>query len=373
MIASSDVLALYRELAVPDADDGDSLTLSAVRVEGLESLRIAKDGRGSPAVLVTQTDSGPSRPPLALRHLNVIFDVPCRIVSSDGEDSGIFIVLRCINATRELEEYFLVVTVAALQSREPELSSSAINEVIAHLTELFRSLSKRSPLSIRGLWGELLVIASSTDPQRLISAWHTKPNDLHDFNDGLTRIEVKTAARERKHRFSAEQLAEPPTKLYVLSLIVEESPQGLRIPSLRDLICERVSWDAELVQKLDLMIAESVGDRISSVRDHSFDEARALESIRFYDSDDLPKLTPPFPDGISRVEFDVDLSHIQSLTVDELRRVTLPAAALPTGHPFLSKASAAKLAPKGVGSPRSRVSAAAQASGPQTPPDTGEI
>lgn len=310
--------------------DEAALTLSAVPLDSEGNLRIAKDSTGAPAVLITMHGAGMVRAPLRLRHLSVLFDTPCRITTPSGAaESGRFTVLRCIDGTPELDRYFLVVSVAALQTRGPRLSQSEINEVVNHLAELFRMVSAGTSNSVRGLWAELLVIAKSTDPERLIRAWHLSNNDLHDFNDGGSRLEVKAGAQSRRHRFSAQQLAYDGTPLYVVSVVAEQTTHGIGIGHLRDDICARVSWQADLVEKVDRGIADALGDRTTSVQDLVFDEVRGVDSMRFYSHDLIPRLEPPFHPAISHVEFDVDFSHVQDLDVKELPRDQLLLAAVP--------------------------------------------
>jgi hypothetical protein len=64
------------------------------------------------------------------------------------------------------------------------------------------------------------------------------------------------------------------------------------------------------------VIAGALGDGVISAADSLFDSTRALKSIRIYESDLVPRLDPPFPDGVTRVEFDVDLSRAEFLDVD---------------------------------------------------------
>ena len=47
-------------------------------------------------------------------------------------------------------------------------------------------------------------------------------------------------------------------------------------------------------------------------------ETKAYEDIRFFDSENLPKIEGNIPSGISSVEYDVDCSLAKCLDVDDL-------------------------------------------------------
>lgn len=327
------LISLFSSINPPDRRPDGALRLAARSVDGPGNLRIAKDADGLPAVLIPETDENATRPPIRLRNLNILFGAPCHIEIGSTFEFGHYTVIRCLDGSPEMTRYFLAVSIAALQANADDFTSTTVHDVVAHLTELFRLLANRPSRSIRGLWAELFIIARSRDPVALLKAWHSTNSDLHDFNDGSARLEVKGAARERRHRFSADQLTDPGVPLFIASLLVEQSPGGESISDLRTEICERIAWNADLVQKLDLMIAEALGDTVTTAaEDYRFDVVVAHNSLRFYVGASVPHLEPPFPKGISNVEFDVDLSDAPQLESTELDVTPVPliAAARPS-------------------------------------------
>lgn len=62
-----------------------------------------------------------------------------------------------------------------------------------------------------GLLGELIVIASAAEPQRMVESWHRRATATHDFSAPGERLEVKsTTGIERSHHFSEGQVRPTP-------------------------------------------------------------------------------------------------------------------------------------------------------------------
>lgn len=92
-------------------------------------------------------------------------------------------------------------------------SPSTLAQAIEAMGSLFESglvgtISRETEV---GLAGELLTIAQSSDPSRLIEMWHSGPEDLFDFSAQGERIDVKTTTgSERTHWFSSGQVRPVP-------------------------------------------------------------------------------------------------------------------------------------------------------------------
>lgn len=158
---------------------------------------------------------------------------------------------------------------------------------------------------------ELLVIRQASDPVALLHAWHISLEDKFDFNAGAQRVEVKrTSQRVRIHNFSLEQLM-PPTgcRVIVVSLFVEKAARGTSVESLKDEIRELAEARPDLQERLDPVVASTLGSTLRQSLTERFDRELPCESMLWFDGGAIPIIPTPLPWGISDVHFRADLSQ----------------------------------------------------------------
>ena len=155
-------------------------------------------------------------------------------------------------------------------------------------------------------------------PEILIKAWHNIPTAKYDFVMGRDKVEVKSTSSEiRKHHFSLDQLSPSQhSRVIIASAIVRESAQckeGLSVRDLYNKISNKInSIDAQM--HMMKVIAETIGTDIHRLNEIFFDYVEACDTLRFYDSKDIPGVdkTAVNP-GVSSVGFDSDLSSVIDL------------------------------------------------------------
>ena len=316
----SDIYSTFIDLPTPLAARGGEC-FSAAPVSGAVH-RIAKDPKGSPALLISTAPGHNRNARIRLEHLDVQHSVRCRITTESRDtEEGIFTVVRCHDADEELARYFLRAIDPVLRILGPTPSASAVSRVISGLVELFRALVQPPVKSVSGLWAELLLIRTSGEPPALLAAWHISPDDKYDFNAGSQRIEVKSSSqRERAHYFSLEQLT-PPTGcgLVIASLFVERAGAGTSLGELIDEIRVLVSARPELETRLDRVVASTLGSALRSSLSERFDRELAVESLQFYDQEVVPTIQIPLPWGVSEVHFKADLGQATPFTRQSLK------------------------------------------------------
>ena len=186
---------------------------------------------------------------------------------------------------------------------------------VEKLIELFSKFSKPPTKTVQGLWGELFVIAQSKNPAYLIQAWHNSAADKFDFNDGIDKIEVKSTSKTKRiHHFSIEQLnPNPNSDLIIISVFVVETGVGESIFDLVKQIDDRIQ-DDDLSFRMNQIIIQTLGREISKSFDMYFDFNLALDSIQFYESEDIPSIAiQNVPDEVINVHFDTDLTTVNSI------------------------------------------------------------
>lgn len=274
--------------------------------------RIAKDQQGLPALLLSTVPGGDRSARIRLEHLEVQHGVRCRITAASGEaEEAAFTVVRCRDAEGELMRYFLRVVAPILQVLGPAPSAAAVSRAVASFIELFRALEQPPVKSVRGLWSELLLMRMSRDPVLLLSAWHASPDDRYDFSAARERIEVKSSSqRERSHHFALEQLTPPVgCSVVIASVFIERAGGGTSlselIEELRSVVCE----SPELQERLDRVVAATLGRALRTSLAERFDVEVATSSMAFYSGEMVPTIPAPLPWGISDVHFKADLSE----------------------------------------------------------------
>ena len=306
-----DLVSSFDALQPPIGGSTVGAYFSAQTIPGFSQYRVAKDSDSKPALLIARALSTRPSTPIELQNLSVLHDVECRISKGTGEqEEGQFIVLRCKSDDPQLHRYFLRTCSAMIPALGNSAASRDVSNAIGRLVELFGALMLPPGKSVQGLWAELFLITRSSDAMALIKAWHVKADDLHDFNAGDYRIEVKSCASEvRKHHFTAQQLsAVPEARLLIASLFANRSPGGISLGELIESARSKAGDNFEAISHIDRIIAQSLGNSWHQAINDRFDAHLALESLKFYRSESIPAIRPPVPAGVSDVRFVSDLS-----------------------------------------------------------------
>ena len=319
----TEIARLFDSLPVPQPGSISSCSFTALPLAAGSGHKLGKDEGGGPCLLIatgtaTKTQS---RVPLVLENLAVLFDLLCQISSPIAPtQTGTFTVLKCVAADSAVRSYFLSLLpgISAAIGRTNERSKVAA--VIEDLVELFRALGAPPKNEIQGLWGELLGIHEARDPLTLASAWRCQSGDCYDFNIGAERIEVKTTSQSpRRHHFSLDQLCPPAgTRLIVASIVIQRSGAGLSVFDLMDTVRKKTPREPQLHLRMTRQLHDTLGDSWQSARNVRFDYEAAVESLRYYEGSQIPKISPPLPEGVSEVSFVVDFQGMTPLILKSL-------------------------------------------------------
>jgi hypothetical protein len=306
-----DFIQLFDRLPAPTTDVGMG-RFCALAIPGFPCCSVGKDVAGNPVLLVraaAESDRSPS--PRILEHFSVIHLGNCRIqLPRRGDEDQVLSVIRCTDADRTFQEYFLRSLYPIVAALPENPSRQQVSIAIDRLVDLFRQLTQSPRKTIAGLWAELFVIAHSTDPEALLTAWHAIPEEHFDFLDGIDRIEVKAACSAiRSHHFSLEQLRPPQgTRVLIASILLSPAEGGVSVAGLVDMIRTKLS-NPELLIRLDGAIAQMVGQDWRAINAARFGLEQAIQSVRFLDAASVPCVSLPLPAEVTSVHFRVDLMH----------------------------------------------------------------
>lgn len=315
-----DLLTAFRSLARPDIESGPN-TFSVLAIAGSPH-RIGKDGSGKPVLLIHTAAATGQTGPVVLRHIAVQHDVLCRIASNTGGSSheALMSIVRCASGEPTLREYFVRAVEIAIRLLGDSPSHAEVSRAIGSLTELFRAFEQPARRTVQGLWAELMVIALAESPSMLVAAWHGDPDEAFDFAAGPHRLEVKSfSGQARIHSFSLRQVR-PGTgvEAVIASIRAERSSGGTSIADLVVELAERGVAN-DMMEKVELVVAQSLGDVAGTGLSLTFDRERARTSLRFFDAHSVPSIDPVLPRGVINARFDSLLDEATALSLPGLR------------------------------------------------------
>lgn len=305
MTTASELVGLLEALESPDGE--------GFRVRTIPSAPGYAIGRGSDGIvaLLTPPDPKPD-PPTRLRTLTLEPRVRV-VVDTHGADR--------IEEYRGLVELrtpdpdivlpFLTVAAAVVRMVGQDPQPRAVSSAMMRLVKIFdRTEAARG--SVLGLFGELVVIATSLDPGQLVDAWHARIDDKFDFSDEGSRLEVKTTARGvRHHMFDLRQLQPPAgTDVRIASVMTTETNAGTSVSELIGRVEGLLAGNAERQVRLHQQVAATLGPDWLQHLGHRFDELQAAQSLLLFDPTDIPKVASP-PVGVISVSLTVDCSEVE--------------------------------------------------------------
>ncbi len=200
-----------------------------------------------------------------------------------------------------------------------------IRGYIESIESLFTDVVEILDDEVVGLFGELLLIYSSSNITRMLDFWHLPLNARFDFSSGEEKIEVKTTSNSvREHHVSLEQVQSSDLdKVLICSIMCRRVHHGEgNFKSINDLISE-ISYNLSglKLEKFNLVIGEICKnlDVSFKFRDFKFDVDYSINSMMFFDCDVLPKLdVGKLPDGVSHVKFTETLDPKFKLDLSKL-------------------------------------------------------
>ena len=203
---------------------------------------------------------------------------------------------------------------------ESAVSDDTLAMVVLSLEEYFRITPEKDTKKLQiGVWGELFCIDYLYNKgfSDIAKKYHNNFYFKHDIelSDSL-RMEVKsTVDPKRIHHFRHDQICRSDVTVIVCSIILEESQEGTTLLDM----CKRIM---SLIDDPDDRLNMEKIIRMCGLSDEkpgmAFSELKAEEEIRFYFAGSLPMIASPIPNGVTRVEYDVDCSFGEEIDIANL-------------------------------------------------------
>ena len=245
------------------------------------------------------------------------YNVECEIKRDNITTEELYTILECLSDNQEIQKMFLDVSNLIISKIGVTTSNNEIIEYIKLLKKLVEIRKNKSFRDVQGLWAELFVIAEYDNSENILKAWQSTGTERWDFYDSSTAIEVKSTQKTPIiHHFTHEQLYSKNDNIYVISLKLLRSENGL---SCNDLISKikQIVNDDQLKFKLDtISTLMKIPNQLDEIR---FDLKYAKENISIYNANDIPRVES-IKKGIKNLKYSVDMSHakISSIQVKEL-------------------------------------------------------
>ena len=242
-----------------------------------------------------------------------------RVLTKDSRDC-FFHIIKCKKQDIYSLQQFDIIFEYVFGKISTPLSDVQMGSLITSLEDYFKIIPDKDKTKIQtGVFGELFTV------------WHMYNNGFHEIVDKFhkdffskhdieisqqVRLEIKTTDGEKRiHHFKHNQINRKDINVYVVSVLLERSQEGLTLFDLfekvKELFCEPEYVFA--LEKLKRRCGVSEEDK-----GLSFAVQHAIQHIRFFDAKELPKLDCEIPGSVSAIEYDVDCSGAKSISFDEL-------------------------------------------------------
>ena len=314
-----DLKKIYDKLPLPQKPSSNSFSAKAIK--GFENHRIAKNFNDNPSLLIFISESNQNFfvANQNLFNINVTHNVKCEIETGNIVSQNYFSVVSYIGQNDDVKDVFLKTCQVLIKSLGQTPSNKRIKQTVDKFIELFKAIKEPPRKSIQGLWSELFLIEQSNFPEKVILGWHSIPEEKFDFSFDKLRIEVKSSATElRTHHFSSAQLNPiNNTEIIIASILVNISVSGLSIVDLMNKISDRLTNYTKQKEKLYLLTYSTLGVDFEKVNEIKFNYGLAKESLRFYMSEDIPRIeTSNIPKEVSNVRFSSNLINSSPLKTE---------------------------------------------------------
>jgi hypothetical protein len=312
---------IQRFISLPTPERADSY--SAEPDTG-HRYRAARSSEGHPAVLISFTRETGTSNHRTLATIQYRPPATVQVLAVDQDRQARLAILECRTVDADLAAYFFRIVESVLIADDRTADEAHFEASLDAIVTLFRALQRPARRSVQGLWAELAIIAWSARPEVALTSWHSDPHALHDFASGSFRLELKSTIKTlREHTFLLDQLSSmSPGVTLIGSLMLVEDVDGANLSDLLDAIRGRLSPGADLVARLEVVVAESLGQSWHDARDVRFEVEAARKSLRLYAAEKIPTVPQPLPSEVKDVRFVADLSTTPWIELPQARSLS---------------------------------------------------
>lgn len=280
----------------------------------LENHKIGISPENYPIFFIRCLDYDQSILGSSLAMIKIEFSKECILYADSIKEEGLYTLVTLKSEVSAVQKYFIDILYLVIKKMPAIPTTQNVRLELNTIIKIFRNFVKQPIKSIQGVWSEMLVIENAHNVDYLVNAWHSNIYSKFDFNDGIDKIEVKSTSKERRiHRFSISQLYKnPSSNLVIASVMTSQIGIGITILDIREMIFSHLV-DKNLILKIDEIISKTLGSDIDKITDFSFDYNSAVDSLKFFKSEDIPTISQNIPKEITNINFDCDISDLVAI------------------------------------------------------------
>lgn len=200
---------------------------------------------------------------------------------------------------------------------ESPISGNELSALVTSLEDYFRTTPEKDLFSIQvGVFGELLSIKYLYDfgYKKITEKYHQNFYSKHDIElDDKNRIEIKSTVSEKRiHTFKHNQIYRRDINVYVCSIMLEQSKEGVSLLDLFDDVIKLYDDPDSILALQKLMKRCGVGSENVGLK---FAIEKAYNDFKIFNAKDLPKIEMEAPDGVTNIKYDVDCSIAKDINI----------------------------------------------------------
>lgn len=227
--------------------------------------------------------------------------------------------ITCLGRDDSARSHFMIAYDYLSKAVNEPKSDYALFELFDSLEQLFKVTPEKENSKLQiGVYGELLFLLLMYEQgvEWVFDKYHQNFFSKHDLEiDQNNRIEIKSClGSSRIHRFSHDQLMRTDARVFVVSVLLEKSSEGV---SLNELFRRTISFVSN--PKIALFLAElKLLCNVSAENPGltiCFEKAK--ENVRIFEAASLPHLPLTGVDGVTNIKYDVDCAGCQSFDVPD--------------------------------------------------------
>ncbi len=235
------------------------------------------------------------------------------IVEKDGEKYH-FHIMECIHSDDYSKEQFNIAYEYLFKKIKYPLNDIDLSKLINSLESLFKISPEKDKSALQtGVFAELLFLLYIYENgyTEILNKYHSYFYSKHDIEiDDKNRIEIKSSTTSKRiHTFGHDQLYRKDVNVFVGSLLLEYSQEGLTLYELFNKIMALITNPEDYIDmgKLKAMCGIS-----ELSKGPSFSYIKSIEQIRIFKSEDLPHLEITIVNGVTDIHYNVECSLANS-------------------------------------------------------------
>lgn len=244
------------------------------------------------------------------------FNAICDVVVDGMHTETTMNILTCLSNDENEILTFIRLTMAFIEGAN-EQSPKRLYELFTSLTNLFASAYKANQVELQGFYGELYAIKYFHQLGiNLSNYWQKKEKMKFDFSISVQKkIEIKSTTKElRIHHFRHEQLLSNIYDICIVSIMLRADDQGFSLLDLVQDVRVITANNFDTLMYIEDFIKTFDEAELSNIK---YDTGYIYRNLHVYKATDVPRFEQEQPRGVSKTEYDSDMTNINPLAIND--------------------------------------------------------